>query len=181
MKTLNKASIILITGLMAAGKSTVAQALAERFARSVHLRGDLFRRMIVRGQAKMDFELSEDAQNQLQLRYRVAAAAAELYLQAGFTVVYQDIIIGPSLAEIVALYRQHELYVVVLCPSPEVVAAREAARPKTGYSDHAAVADFDRVLREETPQIGLWIDTSQLLVSETVDQILANLDQARVR
>ena len=45
--------IILITGNMAAGKSTVAQALAERLPMSVHLRGDRFRRMIVNGQAEM--------------------------------------------------------------------------------------------------------------------------------
>jgi predicted kinase len=45
--------LILITGLMAAGKSTVAQRLAERLPKSVHLRGDVFRRMIVNGQAEM--------------------------------------------------------------------------------------------------------------------------------
>ena len=45
------ARIFLITGLMASGKSTVAQVLAERLPRSVHLRGDAFRRMIVNGQS----------------------------------------------------------------------------------------------------------------------------------
>jgi dephospho-CoA kinase len=36
--------LILVTGIMAAGKSTVAQLLAERLApQSVHLRGDVFR------------------------------------------------------------------------------------------------------------------------------------------
>jgi dephospho-CoA kinase len=40
-------SIILITGIMASGKSTVAQLLSEQFDKSVHLRGDIFRRMIV--------------------------------------------------------------------------------------------------------------------------------------
>ena len=45
--------VILITGIMAAGKSTVAQHLAERLPRSVHLRGDVFRRMIVGGRAEM--------------------------------------------------------------------------------------------------------------------------------
>ena len=43
---------------MAAGKSTIAQALAERLPKSVHLRGDLFRRMIVNGQAEMSFEVT---------------------------------------------------------------------------------------------------------------------------
>ena len=41
--------VILITGNMAAGKSSVAQSLAERLPKSVHLRGDVFRRMIVSG------------------------------------------------------------------------------------------------------------------------------------
>lgn len=35
--------IYVISGLMASGKSTVAELLARRLARSVHLRGDVFR------------------------------------------------------------------------------------------------------------------------------------------
>lgn len=40
----DKPSIILITEIMASGKSTVAHLLAERFEKSVHLRGNIFRR-----------------------------------------------------------------------------------------------------------------------------------------
>jgi chloramphenicol 3-O-phosphotransferase len=172
--------LILITGLMAAGKSTVAQALAERLPRSVHLRGDLFRRMIVSGRAEMGFELSEEALAQLRLRYRLAAMVAGEYLAAGFTVVYQDIIIGQGLAEILPLYAQQPLYLVVLCPSPAAIAAREAARPKTGYGDLAWIEQFDQVLRTKTPQLGLWVDSSDLTVDETVDYIFDNLDAAAV-
>ena len=43
------ARVILITGVMAAGKSTVAQALAARLPMSVHLRGDRFSSSIVNG------------------------------------------------------------------------------------------------------------------------------------
>ncbi len=172
--------MILITGNMAAGKSSVAQALAQRLPRSVHLRGDAFRRMIVNGRAEITVTLSEEAEQQLWLRYRLAAAAADLYLQAGFTVVYQDIIIGPTLAEVAALYRQHRLSVIVLCPRPKVIAAREAARAKTGYADESAVQVFDRVLRSETPRIGYWLDSSDLTIAETVDRILGHLRQAAV-
>ncbi|WP_309484458.1 hypothetical protein [Streptomyces himalayensis] len=42
------------------------------------------------------------------------------------------------------------------------------------------MADLDRGLRAETPPIGLWLDTSDLTVSETVDAILSGLDEARV-
>ncbi|WP_244671326.1 MULTISPECIES: hypothetical protein [Bacillaceae] len=41
--------IYLITGPMASGKFTVAELMAKKFKRSVHLRGDVFRKMIVSG------------------------------------------------------------------------------------------------------------------------------------
>jgi predicted kinase len=166
-----KAQLILITGNMASGKSSVAQALAERLPRSVHLRGDVFRRMIVNGQAEMGTVLSEEAERQLELRYRLAATAAELCLEAGFTVVYQDIIIGSALTEVVSLYCHRPLSLIVLCPQPEVIAAREAARAKTGYPSTSAINTFDDVLRNETPRIGYWLDNSNLTVAETVDFI----------
>ncbi len=171
--------VILITGIMAAGKSTVAQALAERLPRSVHLRGDLFRRMIVGGRAEMGFPLSDEAERQLDLRYRLAATTAGLYHTAGFTVVYQDIIIGRGLTRVLPLWRDLPLSLVVLCPDAATVAAREAGRAKQGYGD-LAVADFDRVLRTETPRVGLWVDSSDLSVDQTVDYILAHLPAARL-
>jgi predicted kinase len=173
--------LILITGIMAAGKSTVAQHLAECLPRSAHLRGDVFRRMIVGGRAPMGSPLSSAAYAQLQLRYRLAAAAAHLYLDAGFSIIYQDIIIGPELTHVVQHYRHNDLYVVVLCPAPEAVAARESGRPKKGYRESADIADFDRVLRRETPRLGLWLDNSVLTVAETVDAILTHLAAAQVR
>lgn len=181
MNQFSTPQLFLITGIMAAGKSTVAQRLAERLPKSVHLRGDLFRRLIVNGRAELGFELTNEALAQLRLRYRLAALVASEYLTAGFSVVYQDIIIGQGLAEVLPLYAAHPLHLVVLCPSPAAVAAREAGRPKTGYADLAWIEDFDRVLRAETPRLGLWIDSSDLSVEETVDQILANLHQARVQ
>ena len=164
---------------MASGKSTVAQHLAEQLPRSVHLRGDVFRRMIVAGRAEISAPLSAAATEQLRLRYRLAAMAAEIYLGAGFSVVYQDIVLGPALADLVQQLRRHPLHVVVLCPTAEAVAAREAGRTKQGYRG-ISVADLDRALREETPRLGLWVDSSALSVAGTVAHILAHLDDARV-
>ena len=136
--------------------------------------------MIVNGRAEMDFVLSDEARSQLQLRYRMAATVAAMYLDNGFSVVYQDIIIGPDLAEVAQWYKQHPLYIVVLCPAPNVAAARDAARAKTGYHHDAMVEDFDRVLRTQTPHLGLWLDSSNLTPAETVDQILARLEEAKI-
>ncbi|MCB0061994.1 MAG: AAA family ATPase [Caldilineaceae bacterium] len=180
LSPLTTPAIVLITGVMAAGKSTVAQALAERLPRSVHLRGDLFRRMIVNGQVPMGYELNEEALAQLNLRYAIATTVVPMYLAGGFTVVYQDIIIGETLQTLVDQLRAHPLYVVVLCPSATAVSQREAVRDKRGYGSAAEIAAFDRVLRAETPRIGLWLDTTDLSIDETVAQILNNLTAAAV-
>ena len=93
----------LLTGVMASGKSTTAQALAERLPRCVHLRGDVFRKMIVTGREEMTSQPTPQALEQLGLRYRLAAQAARGYWEAGFSVVLQDNYYGPDLANMVAL------------------------------------------------------------------------------
>jgi predicted kinase len=164
-------AIVLITGIQAAGKSTIAQALAERLPRSVHVRGDVFRRMVVGGRADMTPEPSDEALRQLRLRYRLAAQVSDAYFEAGFTVVIQDVILGEQLAEMTALIRSRPLLVVVLAPAVAAVAAREAARGKVAY-DAWAVEQLDEVLRRRTPRIGMWLDTSSQTPDQTVDEIL---------
>ena len=70
--------VYLITGPMAAGKSTVARLLASRFERGVHVEGDVFRRSIVNGREEMTPDLVPEAVEQLRLRYRLGAAVAEI-------------------------------------------------------------------------------------------------------
>ncbi|WP_146237222.1 ATP-binding protein [Deinococcus yavapaiensis] len=163
--------VIVVTGVMAAGKSTVAQRLAERLERSVHLRGDVFRRMIVRGRADPTPDVSREAEEQLALRYRLATNVARAYVEANFTVVYQDVILEQALPLVLSLLDGLRVTVVVLDPSPDVVARREAARGKIGYGDgwtvEALVASLHR-----TPRVGMWLDTSNLTPDETVDVIL---------
>lgn len=165
-------AVVLISGIMAAGKSTVAELLARRLPRAVHLRGDVFRRMIVSGRAEMTAELGDEAWRQLRLRYDLAASAADRYAAAGFTVVLQDVVLGAELPAVVDRIRHRPLAVVVLAPRADVVAARERDRPKQGYGDWP-VADLDAGFRADTPRIGLWLDTSAQTPEETVDEILA--------
>jgi cytidylate kinase len=68
--------VYLITGPMAAGKSTVGRLLAECFERGVYLEGDFFRRSIVSARAEMTTGAAPDALEQLRLRYRLTAATA---------------------------------------------------------------------------------------------------------
>jgi predicted kinase len=165
-------AIVLVTGIQAAGKSTIAQALAERPPRSVHVRGDVFRRMVVGGRAEMTPEPSDEAIQQLRLRYQLAAQVSDAYFEAGFTVITQDAILGEQLAEVTTLIRDRPLLVIVLAPQADTIAARENARGKTAYGTWA-INQLDPVLKHQTPRIGLWFDTSHQSPTETVDEILA--------
>ncbi|QNP75941.1 AAA family ATPase [Streptomyces roseirectus] len=165
---------------MASGKSTVAQALAERLPRAAHVRGDVFRRMVVSGRVEYGPGALGAAREQLLLRYRLSAATADAYADAGFAAVVQDVILGDDLAVYAGLVRARPLYVVVLAPDASAVAAREAGRGKTGYGDWS-VGELDAWLRERTPRIGLWLDTSAMTPDETVEKILAERQRARVR
>jgi predicted kinase len=166
-------TVIVITGVMAAGKSTVAQRLAERLPRSAHVRGDVFRRMIVSGREEPGG--GREAVDQLWLRYRLSAATADAYARAGFTAIVQDVILGEDLASYLELVETRPRHLIVLAPRAEVVEQREAARGKTGYSDAWPVASLDRSLREDTPRLGHWIDTSEQTPDETVELILGQV------
>jgi chloramphenicol 3-O-phosphotransferase len=165
-------AVLLMTGIQAAGKSTVAQLLAERLPRSVHVRGDTFRRMVVGGRADMTPDPSAEALRQLSLRHRLAANVSDAYFEAGFTVITQDVILGAHLAEMTTLIRSRPLLVVVLAPSAAAIAERERARGKTAYGTWA-VGQLDDMLRRETPRLGLWLDTSRQTAAQTADEILS--------
>ncbi|RPK31370.1 NUDIX domain-containing protein [Paenibacillus xylanexedens] len=62
----------------------------------------------------------------------------------------------------------------VLCPNSTVVATKEAMRAKKGYGIRS-VDELDRVLRNETPRSGLWLDSSDLSPEETVKEIIMRL------
>ncbi len=164
-------AIYLITGVMASGKSTVAELLASKMEKGVHLRGDVFRRMIVSGRAEMSAQPSDEAVLQLHLRYRLAADAAKTYYNSGFSVVLQDNYYGEELSRILDMLKDYPVYVTVLCPNAETVKKREKLRGKVGYTGFTVEALYTDFMKE-TPKIGLWLDTSEQSPEQSVEEIL---------
>lgn len=163
--------IILITGLMSSGKSTVAQLLCEQMEKAVHLRGDVFRRMIVTGREDMRENPPEEALTQLYLRYQLTAEAAMGYFDHGFMVVVQDNYYGPALRHMAEFLDGYPLSVFVLCPDMDTIRAREKARGKQGYTGFDIEQLYESFMAE-TPKIGHWMDTSAMTPQETVQHML---------
>ncbi len=164
-------TVFLITGPSGSGKSTVARLLAERFPRGVHLEGDFFRRSIVSGRHEPTPRPSPWALEQLRLRYRLGATVAAAYFDEGFAVVLEDVVAGPLLSDWATLIGRSPTQVVVLLPTIEVVTAREASRKASGYTRWSIEELYDAFL-DETPRIGLWLDTSEQTPEQTVEDIL---------
>jgi GrpB-like predicted nucleotidyltransferase (UPF0157 family) len=171
-------AVYLITGPMAAGKSTVARLLASRFERSVHLEGDLFRRSIVSGREEITPDASPEALDQLRLRYRLAAAATDAYFEAGFTVALEDVVAGPLLGEYRTMIRSRPCHVIVLLPSMEAVVAREVERRDKGYGAWTVEQLYDG-FASSTPRVGIWLDTTNHTPDDTVEAILAETASSR--
>jgi GrpB-like predicted nucleotidyltransferase (UPF0157 family)/predicted kinase len=170
--------IYLVTGPMAAGKSTVARLLASRFERGVYLEGDVFRRSVVSGRAEMTPDPSPEAVEQLRLRYQLAAAAADSYCNAGFSVVLEDIVAGPILGDWRTMIRSRPCHLVVLFPSIQAIVEREAERAQKGYGAWTVEQLYDGFV-SDTPRVGLWLDTTNLTPEETVAAILAQTSSTR--
>ena len=175
----------LVTGVQAAGKSTVADLLARQFGRGVHIRGGQFYRWAVRGWVHPGDEREAEARRLLDLRYRLSAAVAGEYCDAGFTVVVQDNIFGADVATWLRRVKAAPRHLVVLRPGADAVrtrdAARQAATGKVAYRPgEFTIEGLDHELGR-TPRIGLWLDTATQMAEQTVAEILRRRDETLIK
>lgn len=124
---------------------------------------------------------SDEALQQLRLRYQAAIDVAVRYVDAGFDVVIDDVIIGPELSGFLELLPWPEIHLVVLDPASTQIAERDAERSKTAYGDVWAVETLRRTLDHDTLRLGHWIDSTGLTAAQTVELITADPEASRLR
>ncbi len=169
--------IIVITGIQAAGKSTVARRLAQRFERGVHIEADILQRMIVAGGEwpAGPGTMSDEAARQLRLRLRNACLLARSFYDSNFTAVVDDIIIGDRWDHLESDLAGVPFSLIVLAPRPQVVVSqRDAHRGKREIGEEWALY-LDDELRRTMAGKGIWIDNSDQTPDETVGEILERL------
>jgi len=82
-------TIILLTGIPGAGKSTIAEALSTTFAQSAHVPVDFFRKLIQAGYAS-PHQWNDEVERQYCLARKNAAQTAKNIADEGFTVIVDD-------------------------------------------------------------------------------------------
>jgi hypothetical protein len=164
----------------------VADLLARRFERGVHVRAGQFCRSAVRGWVHVGQPGGDDdeVRRLLELRYRLSSLVADEYAAAGFTTVVQDNIYGPDVEAWLDRIAARPRHLVMLRPSVAVVEQRDEERRrhlgKVAYRDGFTPALNDEHLGATRRDLGLWLDTSKQAPDETVDEILARRQEAVV-
>ncbi len=154
--------VIIVSGPLGAGKTTVARELAARFEPSVHLENDQFFAAIRSGCIEPWLAASE-AQNQVILQ----AAAG------GYTVVVDGVVIPRNVRvyeERLAGLGMSPVYAVLL-PNAETVLRRGMARADRELSESVYRQMHARFLTEAPA--GSVIDTTRLSRSQSADAVLA--------
>ncbi|MEV8371671.1 AAA family ATPase [Kribbella sp. NPDC056861] len=173
--------VVLVTGLQAAGKSTIAPLLASRLGPpAATVDGDVYFHAVVSGAVGMTPDPEPEAVRQLELRYAASALVARHYLEAGFDFVCSDIILGDHVARWLDSFAGiAEPHLVVLVPSVDSIVDRELGRGSNSYKawqgPGMTLADAVETLQEglnEIPRRGLWLDTTGQTAEESVEAIL---------
>ena len=164
--------VVLIVGVPGAGKTTVGRALAERFERSACIAGDCVQHgFTVSGLVGPGESPAEESHRQMELRWRNCAMLADNFFGEGFTVVVEHAASDRYWLELFQnTLRSRPLSVIVLAPDPLVAIERDRHRPEKQVAHLFGHMDAD--MRRNFPDVGWWLDTSDLTVEQTVAAIL---------
>jgi predicted kinase len=171
-------SIVLITGFAGSGKSTVGRLVAEHFPKSMYIKVDDLREMMVKGMEPPGDEITEEAYKQFQWARNTVIYMAQLYASQGVDVVIDDVSFPPNFVEqYAALFENPEVHRVLLFPTAPVLIER--IKKRAGPWDHVLInlvrLNYSDIL-EPMPKDG-WIvlDSSDWTIEQTVHEVLSRI------
>jgi predicted kinase len=178
--------ILLIVGSPASGKSTLAEAIAKRSKKSVHIPVDNLRTMVQSSIIHPGPEWSQELIQQLVLARQTAVSMGLLYRESGFLVVIDDFWDPYShLQEYTPIIRNPNAIKIILKPTVDVILARNHSRkdPSTfrDQMDNAIRMINTEIEKHSSSLKSLgWhiIDTTNDTLEESVARILLLIENS---
>ncbi len=171
--------VFVVAGARAAGKSSVARALADALVKSVCIDGSVLEGMVAAGKISLTAEPSVGALEQLFTRWAGALTLADVWCANGFDAVIADDIIGDYLEDFLDLADTGPVHLVMLHPSVDALYERQPVTDAFS-PEYASVENLWNEVEFNTQRVGLWIDNSVMTPASVVVRVLRNLQEATV-
>ena len=170
----------LISGVPGSGKSSVADALARKYPKGVHLPMDDLRQLVRSGLAS-PLDWNAETSVQFEIARRNAARLAADYVSSGFSVVIDDVVREADMPQFLPHLGGLVPRKILLSPSIFVVHRRNSQRTNKSFDtkilEPVATRMHGQLLAGCPPEAG-WVvlDTSTQSVNDTVDTILKRFE-----
>lgn len=164
---------LIVTGMPAAGKSTVTRLIAQELDRSARLDGDDVVRFIVSGGVWALGEPADEAARQVDLCNRNLCTLARNFVTAGFTTVIDWVIPDRrQLDQFRELLDPLPTSFVVLAPGSEACRERNRYRDPQQRWEFTGYEAMDASMRRELGDQGWWLDSADLTAEATASMII---------
>jgi adenylylsulfate kinase-like enzyme len=167
---------VIVTGMPAAGKTTITSLAAALMPRAAQVSGDAVNLMIRSGYVWFMGQPSEQALRQDELCNRNMCSLANNFVDFGFTVLMDTVLADRcELDFFIALMSPRPVRLVVLDPGIDVCRRRNAGRDPETQFDFDGYERLGADMRREFGDIGWWLDTSASTAAQTADGLVAEL------
>jgi chloramphenicol 3-O-phosphotransferase len=166
------AEVLILSGPPGAGKSTVGEALAERYDRVAHIDVNQVRRFVTAGRVP-PWRGGPERERQHRLAVRNAAALARNFLAEAIGVIIDDLVDAEALEWYLAELREAgaPVHLVRLMPSLAACEARDAGRKEGSRAKAGWVETVWRRFHAEGEFAGGTVDSTTLSVYEAADRV----------
>ena len=162
-----------MTGMPAAGKSTVIAIAARLLPRSAQVRGDTVNEMISSGRVWFMGRPRDEARRQDELCNRNMCALASNFIDFGFTVLMDTVVADRAELDFLhALLSPRPVRVVTLAPGIEACRQRNATRHPDERFEFDGYDRLEQDMRRDLGDVGWWFDTARLSPEETAERLV---------
>jgi predicted kinase len=167
---------VIVTGMPAAGKTTVTSLVAQRLRRAARVGGDDVNAMIRSGYVWFMGEPREEALRQDELCNRNMCSLANNFIDFGFTVLLDTVLADRSeLDFFTALMSPRPVRLVVLDPGIDVCKARNAERAPEEQFEFDGYERLQADMKREFGGLGWWLDTAASTAEQTAETVLLEM------
>ncbi len=169
----NHKLLIIITGPPAAGKTTIAEKLSEKFPKTVHLSKDFIYHLVESGHFN-PWDPSPEAKKQFLLNDRVILYIIKTYLNAGYIVIIEGVFGDKHFNEYKRLFKFIKAF--TLLPSLNIIQARDKKRSPEKRISHR-LKPLHEAYSTSASKNFVVIDNSYQSIVQTTDLIFSQLHE----